>query len=73
MGEWFAKSRDIAGDIHEWLAYSLNRFVSVHALAALSITFVIKTAHYSYYQTAKINKRSIMKKKRYSLPVFSVY
>jgi cytochrome b561 len=42
MGEWFANQEDIAGDIHEWLAYSLIALVSVHALAALKHHFVNK-------------------------------
>jgi cytochrome b561 len=42
MGEWLANQEDIAGDIHEWLAYSLIALVSVHALAALKHHFVNK-------------------------------
>ena len=42
MGEWFANQEDIAGEIHEWLAYSLIALVSVHALAALKHHFIDK-------------------------------
>lgn len=42
LGEWFANQEDIAGDIHEWLAYSLIALVSLHALAALKHHFINK-------------------------------
>lgn len=42
MGEWFANQEDIAGFIHEWLAYGLIALVSVHALAALKHHFLNK-------------------------------
>ncbi|MCV2885075.1 cytochrome b [Aestuariibacter sp. AA17] len=35
MGEWIANQEDIAGEIHEWLAYSIIGLALLHALAAL--------------------------------------
>jgi cytochrome b561 len=33
-GAWFADQEDVAGDIHQWLSYSLMGLVTIHALAA---------------------------------------
>jgi cytochrome b561 len=42
MGEWFANQEEIAGDIHQWLAYTLIALTSIHALAALKHHFLNK-------------------------------
>lgn len=34
-GEWFADQEDVAGEVHEWLAFGLMGLVAIHALAAL--------------------------------------
>lgn len=44
MGEWFNNQEDIAGDIHQWLAYSLMSLVALHVLAALKHHFIDKDA-----------------------------
>ena len=35
LGEWFADQKDIAGEIHEYVAYGLIGLVILHALAAI--------------------------------------
>lgn len=40
LGQWFANQEDIAGDIHEWLAYALMALVAVHVVAALKHHFI---------------------------------
>ena len=35
LGEFIDNQEDIAGDFHEWFAYGLIAFTSLHALAAL--------------------------------------
>jgi len=42
LGELFEGQEDIAGEIHEYLAYFLMALVSLHALAALKHHFVDK-------------------------------
>lgn len=42
LGELFANQEDLAGEIHEWVAYSLIALVSLHALAALKHHFIDK-------------------------------
>jgi len=42
LGQGFDQQEDIAGDIHEWLAYILIGLASVHALAALKHHFIDK-------------------------------
>jgi cytochrome b561 len=44
MGEWFDNQEDLAGDIHEWLAYALMALVVIHVLAALKHHFIDKDA-----------------------------
>ena len=44
LGQWFANQEDLAGDIHEWLAYALIALVAVHAGAALKHHFINKDA-----------------------------
>ena len=41
-GELFSNQEDVAGEIHEYLAYGLMALVSVHALAALKHHFIDK-------------------------------
>jgi len=42
LGELFQNQEDIAGEIHEWLAYSLIALVVIHAAAALKHHFIDK-------------------------------
>jgi cytochrome b561 len=42
FGELIDQQEDIAGDIHEWIAYALIVLVSLHALAALKHHFIDK-------------------------------
>lgn len=42
LGEFFVNQEDIAGDIHEWLAYCLIGLATLHALAALKHHFIDK-------------------------------
>lgn len=42
LGEFITNQEDIAGEIHEWLAYVLISLVGVHALAALKHHFINK-------------------------------
>ena len=42
MGELIANQEDIAGDIHEWLAYIVIGLAVLHALAALKHHFIDK-------------------------------
>ena len=42
LGELFSQQEDIAGVIHEWLAYILIGLASLHALAALKHHFIDK-------------------------------
>lgn len=42
LGELFINQEDIAGFIHEWLAYSLIALTTMHALAALKHHFIDK-------------------------------
>jgi len=42
LGELFVNQEDIAGFIHEWLAYSLIALTSMHAVAALKHHFIDK-------------------------------
>lgn len=44
LGEWFDNQEDIAGDVHEWLAYILMALVAVHVVAALKHHFINKDA-----------------------------
>ncbi len=44
MGEWFEHQEDLAGEIHEWLAYALMTLVALHVLAALKHHFIDKDA-----------------------------
>lgn len=39
-GEWVDNQEDIAGEIHEWLAYGLISLVVIHALAAIKHHFL---------------------------------
>jgi cytochrome b561 len=42
IGELFSNQEDIAGNIHEWLAYSILGLAILHALAALKHHFIDK-------------------------------
>lgn len=42
LGEFIDNQEDFAGDVHEWLAYSLISLVVLHALAALKHHWVDK-------------------------------
>lgn len=42
LGELFPDQEDIAGLIHEWLAYGLMALVAVHSLAAIKHHFIDK-------------------------------
>lgn len=42
LGELFSEQEDIAGEIHEWLAYTLIGLAGIHALAAFKHHFVNK-------------------------------